>query len=73
MAISDFAKVSSNFHFIDKDLSLLTLTYLLVGKALDVFLVCKSKFKRSELNSQSIFGDKLMLIGKFIYLASVWF
>ena len=66
MAISDFAKVSSNFHFIDKDLSLLTLTYLLVGKALDMFLVCKSKFKHSELNSQLIFGDKLMLIGKFI-------
>ena len=47
LAISDFGKVSSNFHFIDEDLSLFTLTYLLGGKALNVFLVGKSKFKSS--------------------------
>ena len=47
LAISDFGKVSSNFHFIDEDLSLFTLTYLLGGKALNVFWVGKSKFKSS--------------------------
>ena len=52
LGISDFGKVSSNFHFIDEDLSLFTLTYLLVGKALNVFLVGKSKFKSSQLDSQ---------------------
>ena len=48
LAISDFGKVSSNFHFIDEDLSLFTLTYLLGGgEALNVFWVGKSKFKSS--------------------------
>ena len=68
-----FRQVSSNFHFIEEDLSLFTLTYLYEGKALNVFLVCESKFESSELDSQLRLGDKLMLIGKFIYLASVWF
>ena len=36
-----------NFHFTDEDLSLFTLTYLLGGKALNVFWVGKSKFKSS--------------------------
>ena len=35
------------FSFYREDLSLFTLTYLLVGKALNVFLVGKSKFKSS--------------------------
>ena len=50
---------------------MVTLTYLLVGKALNVFLVSKSKFKSSELKCQRRLGDKL--IGNFLYLASVWF
>ena len=45
----------SNFHFIEEDLSLFTLTYLLGGRGggeLNLFLVCKSKFKSLELESQ---------------------
>ena len=59
----------------EEDLSLFTLTnmYLLVGKASNMFLVCRSKFKNSELDSQLRFREKLMLTGKLIYLASVWF
>ena len=30
---------------VKEDISLFTLTYLLVGKAFNMFLVCKSKFK----------------------------
>ena len=52
LAISDCGKKSSNCHFIYEDLSMVTLTYLLVGKALNMFLVCKSKFKSSELDCQ---------------------
>ena len=38
LAISDFGKISAYFHFIDDDLPLFTLTYLLgVGGALNVF------------------------------------
>ena len=52
LAISDFGKKSSHFLFIDEDISEVTLTYLLVGKALNMCLVCKSKFKSSELDCQ---------------------
>ena len=52
------------------------LTYLLVGKALNVLLLCKSKFKSSELNCQRRLVDKLMLIGNLfgfsVVLVSVW-
>ena len=50
---------------------MVTLTYLLVGKGLNMFLVCKSKLKSSELDCQWRLGDKF--IENFLYLASVWF
>ena len=50
------------------------LTYLLVGEALNMFLVCKSKFKFQ--NCQRRLVDKLMLIGNLfgfsVVLVSVW-
>ena len=52
---------------------MVTLTYLLVGKALNVFLVCKSKFRtRLSVKIRRQTHWKFSLFGFSVVLVSVW-